>query len=241
MQASSLRALTFPVLVGDEKCKKTEMGFDGRTYFTSVHPELGYLPLGPRKDTFTIMAKILAEAPLIPASSRHYVYNALFATSSHYNRGVLAKVIAENRESSGMRSFVHVPDRWGNDTKSMLTQEDYVQVLLRSVFTLAPTGHNPECFRLHEAVEAGSIPIFATGDYYAVIPCKGSIDPWLESPMITLRSWDELYPTMKSLLQDPLELDRRQNEMRSWYVSYMRAAVWDFETFVLSGYQDPYT
>ena len=70
------------VLVGDEKCKKTEMGFDGRTYFTSVHPELGYLPLGPRKDTFTIMAKILAEAPLIPASSRHYVYNALFATSS---------------------------------------------------------------------------------------------------------------------------------------------------------------
>ncbi|EJK73965.1 hypothetical protein THAOC_04388 [Thalassiosira oceanica] len=181
------------------------------------------------------------DAPLIQASSRHYVYNALFATSSHYNRGVLAKVIAENRESSGMRSFVHVPDRWGNETKSMLTQEDYVQVLLRSVFTLAPTGHNPECFRLHEAVEAGSIPIFATGDYYAVIPCKGSIDPWLESPMITLRNWDELYSTMQSLLQDPRELDRRQNEMRVWYVSYMRATVWDFENFVLSGYHDPYT
>ena len=40
-----------------------------------------------------------------------------------------------------------------------LSAKNFKQVLLDSVFTLSPSGHNPETFRLYEAAEAGSIPI----------------------------------------------------------------------------------
>ena len=50
------------------------------------------------------------------------------------------------------------------------TLQAYRDVLLSSVFTLCPTGHSPETFRLFEAAEAGSIPIV----HYAMPPPSSS-------------------------------------------------------------------
>jgi hypothetical protein len=49
-----------------------------------------------------------------------------------------------------------------------MNTDDYMQVVLDSVFTLSPAGHNPECFRLYEAMEAGSIPILTNDDMRGV-------------------------------------------------------------------------
>jgi hypothetical protein len=109
-----------------------------------------------------------------------------------------------------------------------------MQVLLESTFTLAPSGHNPECFRLYEAVESGSIPVVATDEYYRNHQCKDSLIHWLSSPIIVLESWSELMSTLQQLLEEPEALDKRQAELRAWYDDYMRSSVTNFESFLLS-------
>ena len=44
-------------------------------------------------------------------------------------------------------------------SKSSCLARSLFSLLLDSTFTLCPAGHNPECYRMYEAAEAGSIPI----------------------------------------------------------------------------------
>ncbi|KAL7547324.1 hypothetical protein ACHAWF_015822 [Thalassiosira exigua] len=99
---------------------------------------------------------------------------------------------------------VNIAQKWAKNANSpeseQLNTDDYVRVLFDSVFTLAPTGHNPECFRLYEAVEAGSIPILIKRDLYEAKPCHHSLMHWFNAPIVVLRDWKELYPTVKKCL-----------------------------------------
>ena len=66
-----------------------------------------------------------------------------------------------------------------------------LQVLLQSLFTLVPIGHSPECYRLYEALEAGSIPVVVDNPYTRKERCG---DPWLEfrdsGLLVILKSWE---------------------------------------------------
>lgn len=98
----------------------------------------------------------------IPLSSkRKYEFNAIFSESTSVECKHLA-IILEN-QTQAHNAFVSIAKKWYKHVNSpradQIGTEQYVNVLLDSVFTLAPAGHNPECFRLYEAVVSGSIPI----------------------------------------------------------------------------------
>ncbi|EJK44660.1 hypothetical protein THAOC_36785, partial [Thalassiosira oceanica] len=76
------------------------------------------------------------------------------------------------------------------------TTEEYMRVLLDSVFTVSPAGHNPECFRMYEAVEAGSILITTRDDLVSAPDasregapgCPDALALWSDAPMVVLDS-----------------------------------------------------
>ena len=109
-----------------------------------------------------------------------------------------------------------------------------MQTLLDSTFTLSPAGHSPECYRLHEAVEAGSIPVIAMDKEYKQHTCKDSLSHWMNSPIVILESWNELIPTLQRMLDNPEELDKRQTDLRAWYTQHMQQVAKNFEAFLLS-------
>ena len=126
-----------------------------------------------------------------------------------------------------------------------LTPDSYMKVLLNSVFTLHPAGHNAECFRMyHEAVMAGSILIFVKDDLYNTDEdrrqhrrnqCKDSLTHWRTAPTVVLDSWHDLISTVERLLADGNALDEMQQRLQVWYAEHMTKVVRDFEDFMLDG------
>ena len=125
-----------------------------------------------------------------------------------------------------------------NDTKSeQLDTEQYVQVLYDSTFTLTPAGHNPECYRIYEAIEAGSIPILVHDDLYITDEkqhvCVGALVHLYDAPLVVLESWNELSSTVEGLLKDTVELNAMQDRLTLWYETYMKKVVADFEDLMI--------
>ena len=224
--------------MNDELCQ--HVSYDARQYYSRTLPNEPYLPLGPRSDSWISFKKIKQregnDVMFTPLSQRKYVFNAIYSENTDSSRQLLHGII-NSHENKLFPKFVQIASKWSkfaNNAKSeQLDTDDYVQVLVDSVFTLAPIGHNPESFRLFEAVEAGSIPIMVFDDNYYNHPCKGSLDVWLDSPIIVLNSWSELYPTLHREMKDPEALVYRQQLLRTWYEDYMRKTIGAFENFVL--------
>lgn len=78
------------------------------------------------------------------------------------------------------------------------------------------------------------MPIIVRDKDYAKHPCKDALEAWGKSPIVKLKSWSAVYPTMERLLNDPTGLDERQYRVRLWYEHYMKEAIAKFELFILS-------
>ena len=143
-----------------------------------------------------------------------------------------------NNHTITLPIYTALPERWTGMFQKIgnkITAQTYVEVVLDSIFTLSPAGHNPECFRLFEAVEAGSIPVLVKDDLYSTYSayCAEPLYHWRDAPIVVLDSWDEVYPTVERLLGDITALDMMQNDLGVWYDGYMRKIVREFEDFML--------
>uniref|UniRef100_A0A7S2YJN5 RXYLT1 C-terminal domain-containing protein n=1 Tax=Entomoneis paludosa TaxID=265537 RepID=A0A7S2YJN5_9STRA len=194
-----------------------------------------------------------ATAAAVPKTSqRELVYNAVFSESTSESRKMLSSVLSrESNEtrtttanqtttttpSSGKlvpyKAHVQISTQW---TKKLSNEHvsavDYAQLLGNSMFTLSPTGHNPECFRIFEALEAGSIPVLALDDEYEQHKCRQSLGLYRDAPMVWLKSWNEWPETLEKLMEDRSALDDRQEALQRWYQAFMRDAVQKFEDFL---------
>ena len=109
-------------------------------------------------------------------------------------------------------------------------------------------NHNPECFRIYKAVEAGSIPILTRDDMHrhgnpneknsmalCHVPhsCANALLHWYWALIIVLDLWDDLYPTVERLLEDPAGLDNLQHRLCHLYDEYMCMIVAKFEDIFL--------
>ena len=123
------------------------------------------------------------------------------------------------------------------DEGGQIDSDTYTEVIVNSIFTLSPAGHNPECFRLFEAVEAGSIPVMVKSDLYItttdIHPCREALKHWNDAPLLVLDNWDDLFPTMHKLLKYLGKLDSMQRDLQIWYEKYMKQRVRDFEDFMI--------
>ena len=96
-----------------------------------------------------------------------------------------------------------------------------------SIFTLSPSGHNPETFRLYEAAEAGSIPIVDnTNALNSEIACNDPWRPFIDSgaPFVWIQNWDNIESILQQLhAEGHAALEIRQRQLRSWYSHSMHA------------------
>jgi len=230
------------MVTNDEKCQAKQ--HDVRGYYSAGIPNKAYLPLGPRLDSWTSSHKIQSSPQFFfqPPSKRQFAFNAIFSQNTDMGRQVLARIIEEQHGKSNLTIFKTMAEIWTQKVNSPHTQQlhtdSYMEVLLDSVFTLAPAGHNPECFRLFEAVEAGSIPVLVKGDLHKKSSfhnsqCKEALHHWYDAPMLVLDSWRDLFPTVERLMGDHEALDEMQVKLRTWYDEYMHSVVGGFEDFML--------
>ncbi|KAL7534905.1 hypothetical protein ACHAXR_006150 [Thalassiosira sp. AJA248-18] len=225
----------------DEHCDNPV--HDVRMYFSSDIPNSVYLPSGPRYDAWTSF-QMIQSSPYFyfkQASKRKYAFNAIFSQGSNEGRKRLAQLIEEQQNKTALPTFTNVAKKWtsnvNNPRMEQLHTDSYMNALLDSVFTLSPAGRNPECHRMFEAVEAGSIPVLVKSDLYnEVHQCKGALHHWYDAPILVLESWDDLYTTVESVMGDLDALDEMQRKLRTWYDEYMRKVIWEFEDFMLDSY-----
>jgi hypothetical protein len=233
------------MIEGDEMCSRKD--YDARQYYSADIPDNGYLPLGPRLDSWSAL-QLMQQSPefiMKPPSSRRYAFNAIFSKGTGEGRRHLANhVLGMPAANLTMPIYTSVSRKWSSLTEvdtvdtgiaNKLNPHSYMEVLLDSIFTLSPAGHNPECFRMFEAVEAGSIPVLVKEDLFvsASGACLEPLKHWRDAPILVLDSWDDLYPTVVRLLGDMAALDKVQRDLRSWYEGYMRKVVREFEDFMM--------
>mmetsp|Transcript_38810 Transcript_38810/g.68145 ORF Transcript_38810/g.68145 Transcript_38810/m.68145 type:complete len:433 (-) Transcript_38810:146-1444(-) len=230
----------------DEGCQKA-LSYDARLYFTSEARSKGSLPLGLRLDSWISLQKIQARPNffIFPASKRKYGFNAIFSKVTNPAREQLVATIIEqqsdNNSSSRLPIFTKFAGEFNWNTNGensdQLHTDQTMEVMLDSIFTLSPAGHNPETFRMNEAIEAGSIPVMVRNDLYINSKyqhkCLDALERWYDAPILVLDSWKDLYPTVERLMEDPAALDEMQVTVRMWYDNYMRKAVTDFEDFMI--------
>lgn len=136
------------MITNDENCDDNR--YQARGYYSSSMADMTYLPLGPRNDSWDALSSIMIKnGSVITASSRRkYQFNAIFTKSTNTGRSILADAI--QKEGNNLSSYVHIADTWAHDpnrpTNDLVTSTTYMKVLLESVFTLAPAGHNPDVF-----------------------------------------------------------------------------------------------
>lgn len=125
-------------------------------------------------------------------------------------------------------------------TNSHIPQREWRHVLLNSVFTLSPAGHNIECFRFWEAAEAGSIPVLIAnegsqhGGYNVTESgCQLHPDIMAHAPFIFANDLHEAWRSMLALAADPSALDRRAAQVREWYSQYLRRSMERVENLFL--------
>jgi hypothetical protein len=105
-------------------------------------------------------------------------------------------------------------DRWNGPDS--LKKEEYVQILLDSVFVPCPGGNNPETFRFYEVLDCGCVPIVVADEQNA---------QWLETigehlPLLPLRSWEEAANFIGDLWNKKGMLEAYRNKLLSAWMAW---------------------
>lgn len=231
------------VATGDEYCSSSPSAGgrdDFRFYYFdgSVPTDLShsrYLPLGPREEFRRVKPK-----HLILASERMYLFNFVGSITSK-SRRILDKVLTKGVEPPGTPSFRHVISAWSKEasrSNGYILPYVYRNVLLNSTFTLCPDGHNPEAYRIYEALEAGSIPIVALDEYYLDHSCKHAFAPFIQTgaPFVYLNSWTGLKVFLNKVYREPRLLIQMQADCMAWYSNFMQTKAQEFESVMVRNF-----
>lgn len=134
-----------------------------KQYYSARHVEffgenVRYIPLGSREEFLD------APAAVKPPSLRQYLYSFMGAPTD-IGRKKVREILQNDKSIPKNRAFLYMAEHWdanpNSDRNTYIKPRRYREIMLDSVFTLCPKGHSIEQFRLYEAIESGSIPIFA--------------------------------------------------------------------------------
>ena len=148
---------------------------------------------------------------------------------------------------SRKRRTMPPPDRVRRDCPrasggGKISQQEYRSVLLDSAFTLAPAGHNIECYRIWEAAEAGSIPVLIVNETSVnggnVTETGCSLHPdVMKAPFLWASDLPDAWRQMRTLGEHKREFNARSHAVRLWYKSYMKITISRFERLLLRAVQ----
>eukprot|EP00961_Rhodomonas_salina_P239812 3239540-Rhodomonas_salina.1 len=163
---------TVRVVPGDEwcGCKVEQCGNVQQQQFRQYHSshfqewarangkrETMWHPLGPRYEFGTIPREKVG-----PPDQRQLLFNMIVSPTSGARRK-LYNFLNETVHQGGFgkhKVFLHMTPGWSTslNSRGYVKVPQFKEILANSVFTLCPVGHNPEQFRIYEAMEGGSIP-----------------------------------------------------------------------------------
>ena len=126
-------------------------------------------------------------------------------------------MLAELKQVRG-EHFIHITERW-ND-KNQIDVKRYKEILSDSIFVPCPSGWAgdkglKDCFRLYEALEAGSIPIVEKDDF-AYFDKFFPNHPLLQAP----DDWMSIGSDLESMLDEPQKLQKYNDELIKWWEDY---------------------
>jgi len=109
-------------------------------------------------------------------------------------------------------------------SKQYDSPSEYRTTLLHSVFALTPAGMSAETYRLYEAIDAGSIPVFALDATYENNGCKNSMQPLIDAgaPFVWLKNWQEAPEILGKHLEDKNALDKMQADLLEWKEAFWK-------------------
>jgi hypothetical protein len=222
---------------------------------TQMEHDIRYLPLGPRYEypiiddntnngiktsvnrryLFNMMVSLdtdpqrqVLETSLLEASAlsseKHKAFERSEGGSSRTREGGM--LLPRLHEC-----YIHNSKEWQSTIPEVIEKDQlvptssYQEVLLDSVFTLCPSGHNPETFRLYEASEAGSIPIVDFTETTGA--CLNPWKPFLESgaPFVWVRDWSDIVNLLTVLRNDPKKIIEMQQAVQKWYHTFMKRSI----------------
>lgn len=96
------------------------------------------------------------------------------------------------------RSVLRLFPKWQDPAN--LGREEYLALLLDSVFAPCPAGNNAETFRIYEALECGAIPLII-GEFGGPLP------------LIRLASWAEAGDCIMHLMANPDKLELYRDKL----------------------------
>mmetsp|Transcript_33836 Transcript_33836/g.45741 ORF Transcript_33836/g.45741 Transcript_33836/m.45741 type:complete len:350 (-) Transcript_33836:429-1478(-) len=227
---------------GDEFCSLQQVPtpfFSARQYYTEPDfrdSKLLYLPLGPRQEFDRIYHHDILMHPIV---QRKYAVNLIASISTqplerYYLGRNLTKWAKTDAVLRDREIFIHMSRFWSKQPGLLnkhLHPRSFREVLLNSIFTLCPTGHNPETYRIFEAVEAGSIPVICLNELYQNSACRDSFRPFLHTsaPFLVLRSWTELPQVLGAILANFTLISQWQHDMLAWRDRYWTSVSLSFE------------
>jgi hypothetical protein len=102
---------------------------------------------------------------------------------------------------------------------AQLSKDEYISMLLNSIFIPCPDGVNAETFRFYEALEAGCIPLVLKSERNA------AWFRWVSEhiPLVDITSWEDAVRVMKTLLTKPEALEIYRVEILKGWTKWLVA------------------
>ena len=138
-------------------------------------------------------------SPIIPVEKRKYILS-FHGTNWKRRSEELAPLLTIT--PSNIQFY---PD-WNHP--SQLDEDDYLDLLLNSIFMPCPRGNNIETFRFYEALECGCIPVFT--ELPEVLDNSGL-------PFLKCETWTKVLEEIEHLNANPaILLEYHKNLMNAW-------------------------
>jgi len=130
---------------------------------------------------------------------------------------------------------VEFRDNW-TASDSRAEADRYRELLATSQYALSPPGHNPNCYRIQEAVESGAVPVIVPGTnrrnttacydnwsgLYGLPVGDATAYPWIPTaPFRTLKTFSDLVGDAEGMRAGATDVTGRQ--LQSWYRHWRRA------------------
>lgn len=232
------------ISMGDEKCAMKVKAKDDPTrtglrqyYDIDLNKYMKWIPLGPRFEWRPVEPN-----EVIPINERKISWNFLGSVTSKSREFMIqtfrnSKTRAKYRWiDDGILRFTRTWAKFIAKHAKYQKPMDYRSTLLNSVFTFVASGSSPEAFRLYEAIDAGSIPVFSIDISYRTAGCKHAFDPFIKSkaPFVWVNGWQEAPRVLDKLLKDKKTLKQMQHELIKWRAEFWNNVTRDVDCEVMT-------
>lgn len=165
-----------------------------------------------------------------PVAARRYIWSFMGEVGRSSRPEMAANLLSLEPHLLFSTGGQHGFNFWNTDAgkRRRFSPQQCLEILADSVFAPCPMGNvNLECWRVYEALECGAIP---------VLEKRSSLDYFHElfgdHPIPTFSSWKAARSAMCDFMLDSEQLNKLQQECRTWWAAYQPRLADDLQKFL---------